>query len=99
MKKHFHGIPKARNAAAGALANGDVAGVSRAEGVLAGMLPKINMVAEQYPQLKADTSFVNLQNQLVALENQLADRRDFTTQVQPTLTLRLKPYQQISLLW
>ena len=41
------------------------------------MLPKINMVAEQYPQLKADTLFVNLQNQLVALENQLADRREF----------------------
>ena len=73
----FMEFAKARNAAAGALANGDVAGVSRAEGVLAGMLPKINMVAEQYPQLKADTSFVNLQNQLVALENQLADRREF----------------------
>ena len=55
----FMEFAKARNAAAGALANGDVAGVSRAEGVLAGMLPKINMVAEQYPQLKADTSFVN----------------------------------------
>ena len=41
------------------------------------MLPRINMVAEQYPQLKADSSFVNLQNQLVALENQLADRREF----------------------
>ena len=41
------------------------------------MLPRINMVAEQYPDLKADTSFVNLQNQLVALENQLADRREF----------------------
>ena len=73
----FMEFATARNAAAGALANGDVAGVSRAEGVLAGMLPKINMVAEQYPQLKADTSFVNLQNQLVALENQLADRREF----------------------
>ena len=40
-------------------------------------MPRINMVAEQYPELKADTSFVNLQNQLVALENQLADRREF----------------------
>lgn len=73
----FMEFAKARNAAAGALANGDVAGVSQAEGVLAGMLPRINMVAEQYPQLKADSSFVNLQNQLVALENQLADRREF----------------------
>ncbi len=73
----FMEFAKARNAAAGALANGDVAGVSQAEGILAGMLPRINMVAEQYPDLKADSSFVNLQRELVALENQLADRREF----------------------
>ena len=41
------------------------------------MLPRINMVAEQYPDLKADTSFVNLQKELVSLENQLGDRREF----------------------
>ena len=33
------------------------------------LMPRINMVAEQYPELKADTSFVNLQNQLVSIEN------------------------------
>ena len=73
----FEEFDKARQAAAGALAQGDVKGVSAAEGMLAGMIPKINMVAEQYPELKADTSFVNLQNQLVSLENQVADRREF----------------------
>ena len=40
-------------------------------------MPRINMVAEQYPELKADTSFVNLQNQLVSIENQVSDRREF----------------------
>jgi hypothetical protein len=35
------------------------------------------MVAEQYPDLKANASFVELQKQLVALENQVADRREF----------------------
>ena len=35
------------------------------------------MVAEQYPELKADTSFINLQNQMVSLENQVSDRREF----------------------
>jgi len=73
----FEQFAQARQTAAGALAQGDVKGVGAAEGILAGMLPRINMVAEQYPDLKADTSFVNLQNQLVALENQLADRREF----------------------
>jgi LemA protein len=35
------------------------------------------MVAEQYPDLKANASFMELQKQLVALENQVADRREF----------------------
>jgi LemA protein len=73
----FEQFAVARQAAAGALAQKDVAGVVAAESTLAGMMPRINMVAEQYPNLKADTSFVNLQNQLVGLENQLADRREF----------------------
>ena len=40
-------------------------------------MPRINMVAEQYPDLKADSSFVNIQNQLVSIENQVSDRREF----------------------
>ena len=51
--------------------------VGAAEGTLAGLMPRINMVAEQYPELKADTSFVNIQNQLVSIENQVSDRREF----------------------
>ena len=73
----FEQFAQARQTAAGCLAQGDVKGVGAAEGMLAGLIPRINMVAEQYPDLKADSSFVNLQNQLVALENQLADRREF----------------------
>ena len=59
------------------MAQGDVKGVGAAEGTLAGLMPRINMVAEQYPELKADTSFVNIQNQLVSIENQVSDRREF----------------------
>ena len=54
-----------------------MAGVAAAEGMLAGLMPRINMVAEQYPELKADSNFLNLQNQITALENQIADRREF----------------------
>ena len=76
-KELFMEFAKARQAAAGALSSGDVRGLGAAEGTLAGLMPRINMVAEQYPDLKADSSFVNLQNQLVALENQVSDRREF----------------------
>ena len=68
---------QARQTAAGASTQGDVAGVAAAEGMLAGLMPRINMVAEQYPELKADSNFLNLQNQITALENQIADRREF----------------------
>ena len=73
----FEQFALARQTAAGALASGDVRGVGAAEGALAGLMPRINMVAEQYPELKADTSFVNIQNQLVSIENQVSDRREF----------------------
>ena len=59
------------------MASGDVKGVGAAEGMMSGLMPRINAVAEAYPELKADTSFVNLQNQVVAIENQVADRREF----------------------
>jgi LemA protein len=72
----FDQFAQARNTAAGALAQGDVKGVAAAEGLLAGMLPRINMVAEQYPDLKANENFLDLQRQLVSLENQIADRRE-----------------------
>ena len=65
----FEQFAQARQTAAGALAQGDVAGVAAAEGMLAGLMPRINMVAEQYPELKADSNFLNLQNQITALEN------------------------------
>ena len=73
----FEQFALARHTAAGALASGDVRGVGAAEGTLAGLMPRINMVAEQYPDLKADSSFVNIQNQLVSIENQVSDRREF----------------------
>ena len=76
-KDLFMEFAKARQTAAGALSSGDVRGVGAAEGAFAGLMPRINMVAEQYPDLKANASFINLQNQLVALENQVADRREF----------------------
>ena len=73
----FMEFAKARQSAAGALANGDVKGIGAAEGTLAGLMPKLNFVAEQYPDLKADTQFLNLQKELVSIENQVSDRREY----------------------
>ena len=76
-KDLFMEFAKARQSAAGALANGDVKGIGAAEGTLAGLMPRLNFVAEQYPELKADTQFLNLQKELVSIENQVSDRREY----------------------
>ena len=50
---------------------------SRIEGELAGALKSLFAVAENYPLLKADKHFTQLQERISVLENQIADRREF----------------------
>ena len=65
-----------RMAASGASKGGDVGGVSKNEALLGQMLPKIYAVAEQYPDLKANESFLQLQDQISEIENIISDRRE-----------------------
>ena len=44
---------------------------------LTSSLKSIFAVAENYPKLQANENFLKLQEQLTALENQIADRREF----------------------
>jgi LemA protein len=76
-KDLFDQFAQARNSASNALAGGDVKGLSQAEGMLSGMMPKIFALSEAYPDLKANTNFLELQKQIVSIENQVADRREF----------------------
>ena len=55
----------------------DVTGVSKAESALASSLGGLYAVAEGYPDLKANQTFINLQQRITGLENQIADRREF----------------------
>ena len=55
----------------------DVAGLGKAESVLASSIGGLYAVAENYPNLKADQTFINLQQRITGLENQIADRREF----------------------
>jgi LemA protein len=63
--------------AAGALQQGDVKGVSQAESMLSGVMPKIFALSESYPELKANENFMKLQDETVSIENQVSDRREF----------------------
>lgn len=55
----------------------DVSGLSKAESALTTSLGGLFAVAENYPDLKADQTFLNLQHRITGLENQIADRREF----------------------
>eukprot|EP01030_Chromulinospumella_sphaerica_P018254 gene18254-18107_t len=73
-KGTLEAVVAARNAAASATT---VEGKVQAEGVLSGALRQLFAVAEAYPDLKANTNFLNLQDQLADLENKLAAARRF----------------------
>lgn len=55
---------------------GDVNQVGRADGVLRGALNGLVALAENYPELKANASFQQLQGRISQLESHIADRRE-----------------------
>ncbi len=63
--------------AARALPGGDVAGRAQAEGALSAALGRLIAVAENYPDLKASANFLELQNQLSDLENEIQMARRY----------------------
>ena len=54
-----------------------VAQSAQAENALSGTLKTLFAVAENYPDLKANQSFAQLQQRVSYLESQIADRREF----------------------
>jgi LemA protein len=54
---------------------GDAAAANSAQPELARTFSQIMVLAENYPQLRADQSFLNLQKQLTETENRIAERR------------------------
>jgi len=48
------------------------------------------VVAENYPQLKANENFLKLQNRITELENEIADRREFYNDSVATFNTRIQ---------
>lgn len=67
-------ITKLRASALEAKTPGEKAKVSEA---ISSALKSLFAVAENYPKLQASDNFLKLQEQLAAVENQIADRREF----------------------
>ncbi|HEX4025078.1 MAG TPA: LemA family protein [Steroidobacteraceae bacterium] len=69
-------VLRARAGVAQAQGAGNVRDLAAAEGALRSGLGRLYAVAEQYPSLKANESFTQLQARITGLEEQIADRRE-----------------------
>ncbi len=78
----FTNIADARSKLAGSINNGDVKAVQQSNNELNSALSRLLVVVENYPTLKADKSFVGLQDELTGTENRIAvARRDYNESV------------------
>ena len=78
----FESVTEARTRAMNSEARGDVAGVAAAENMLSGALKSLFAVSENYPDLKANQNFLELQRELSDTENKIqAARRFYNTNV------------------
>lgn len=67
-------VIKARNNAASATTTAEKI---EADANLSNAIKSINIVAERYPELKANANFMDLSNQLKVIESQLAEQRKY----------------------
>lgn len=67
-------VIKARNNAASATTTAEKI---EADATLSNAIKSINVVAERYPELKANTNFIDLSNQLKTIESELANARKY----------------------
>jgi LemA protein len=52
-------------------------------------------VVENYPELKADQTFLNLQGRITGLENQIADRREFYNDAVAINNVRIRQFPDL----
>lgn len=79
----FIKVAQARSGLLGAVKSGDPAQMADANQALTGALGRLMVVAEAYPQLKSDQSFLRLQDELTGTENRIAvARTDYNGAVQ-----------------
>ncbi len=68
-------VIQARNSAISASSAHDIAGQAQAENVISGALRQIFALSENYPDLKANQNFMQLNEELVSTENKISFAR------------------------
>jgi LemA protein len=92
-RETLEGVTNARSAYSRSTSVDDKA---KAENQLTTALGKLFAVAEQYPDLKANQEFLNLQQRISTLESTIADRREFYNESVNLYNIRI---EQIPAVW
>jgi LemA protein len=86
-QKTFQLITEARTAFMKA---GSVSEKAQADNLITGALKSLFAVAENYPDLKANNNFMQLQKRISELEEKIADRREFFNDDVNTYNIRIQ---------
>ncbi|TVO56080.1 LemA family protein [Denitromonas halophila] len=88
-------VIEARSRVSDARANHDVPALGQAEGMLRFGLGQLFAVAEAYPELKANEHFMQLQTRITALENGIADRREWFNESTNVHNIRIEQFPDL----
>jgi LemA protein len=90
----FTQVAAARGALTGAIQGGDPTQMAAANAQLTGALGRLIAVAEAYPNLKADQTFLRLQDELAGTENRIATARNDYNQAVQTYNTYIRTFPQ-----
>jgi LemA protein len=94
-KSTLEAITTARAQSMQALQAGNIKALGIAEGSLRGSLGNLFALAENYPELKANQTFIHLQDRISGLENSIADRRELYNQNVTLNNIRLEQFPDL----
>jgi len=70
---------------------------AQADNMMTGALKSLFAVAENYPELKADNNFMQLQGRITTLEERIADRREYLNDSVNTYNIRIQQFPDMIL--
>ena len=73
----------------------DVHKKAAASEIISESIKSLFAVVENYPDLKAQENFSHLQNRITALENEIADRREYYNECVTIYNIRIKSFPDL----
>jgi LemA protein len=88
-------VIEARSKVFAASQSQNIGALGQAETALRASLGNLFAVAEAYPELKTNEQFLNLQTRITALENSIADRREFYNESANINNVRIEQFPNV----